>query len=190
MINIVENFITSWLKDILVVFILVSLLEVILPKGKMRRFVNFIIGLLIILVIISPFTDLEKLQLNMDLYTEDFIAESDTHRVIAEQERKVIEVFTNRLNEEVRNLVESNSNYQVTDINITTRKEERDEISIQSIYLTIGNENNQSMNGIKIKPVELGEDDINQENDQIDLKSLISDYLGIDRNIVYISEVN
>lgn len=190
MIKIVDNFISNWLKDILVVFIVVSFLEIILPKGKMKRFVHFIIGLLIILVIISPFTDLESLQYKMNMYAEEFITGSDNQRIIDEQENKIREVFIDRLSQEVRNYVESNSNYELIDINISIGKEE-DTILIHAISLTIRKKKDTSSDGIKIDQVEIKEDNnISQYKDYNNLKTLISDYLEIDSNIVYINEIN
>ena len=55
------SFISTWLKDIVVLFILISIAELIMPKGNMKKYINMVIGLLIIFTIISPFAKLLKL---------------------------------------------------------------------------------------------------------------------------------
>lgn len=191
MIIIVENFISNWLKDILVVFIVISFLEIILPKGKMKKFVNFIIGLLIIFVIISPFTDLESLQFNIDLQGDEFMDRSDAQGIINEQEARVKEVFTNSINEEVKKLVENNTDYVVVDVN-TNAKEEQDTISIEEVSLTIKQDTHNNRGEIAIDQIQIQEpkQPPKYEEKHDDIEKLITDYLGVERNIVYISEID
>ena len=192
MIIIIENFISTWLKDILIVFIVITFLEIILPKGKMKKFVNFIVGLLIIFIIISPFADLESLQYNFDIQMDELMNESDTKAAISHQEERIKNVFSNSLSEETKNFVEDHSNYEVLDININT-DEEREALSIQEVSLTIkqGEDNEDDSNGeISIDKIQVKEQSSSDdENNYDDLENMITDYLGIDRNIIYINEV-
>jgi len=189
---IIENFISTWLKDILIVFIVITFLEIILPKGKMKKFVNFIVGLLIIFIIISPFADLESLQYNFDIQMDELMNESDTKAAISHQEERIKNVFSNSLSEETKNFVEDHSNYEVLDININT-DEEREALSIQEVSLTIkqGEDNEDDSNGeISIDKIQVKEQSSSDdENNYDDLENMITDYLGIDRNIIYINEV-
>ena len=50
----VISFINSWLKDIVVLFILISIAELIMPKGNLKKYIRLVIGLLIIYTIINP----------------------------------------------------------------------------------------------------------------------------------------
>lgn len=188
MIVIVENFISNWLKDILVVFIVISFLEIILPKGKMKKFVNFIIGLLIIFVIISPFTDLDVIQLNMDLYTDDLTNSQDNQRIIKNQEARIKEVFTNSISEEVKKLIESNSDYEVVNVKIDTREEE-ETILIKEVGITVKEGTDNNIGEISIEQIYIGESNHrNLAGEYIEIEGLVADYLGVDRNIVYIVE--
>ena len=62
----ISNFIYSWLKDITILFIIISLIDLIMPKGSMKRYINFVIGLLIIFTVINPFINLSKIKFNLD----------------------------------------------------------------------------------------------------------------------------
>lgn len=190
MIFILETFISNWLKDILVVFIVISFLEIILPKGKMKKFVNFIIGLLIIFVVISPFIDLNSVQLNFDMNTDELMNDSETQAIINDQEARIKKVFTNSLNDEVKRLVEENSNYEVTNINIDT-KEEQDTLLIQEVSITIKNSEDSKRGEIMIDQIQVVENSEPEvENNHEDIRNLISDYLGIEMNIIHISIVD
>ena len=52
------EFLTIWLKDIVLVFIFISIVELVLPNGNMKKYINMIIGFLIIIVIMGPFVKL------------------------------------------------------------------------------------------------------------------------------------
>lgn len=188
MITIIENFISDWLKDILVVFIVISFLEIILPKGKMKRFVNFIIGLLLIYVIISPFTNLGSIQFNIDLETNEYMDNSNTQGIIEEQEERIKEVFINSIKEEIMNLVDSNTNYEVVNVNINI-KEEQETIVIEDVSLTI-EEKIKNMGHIGIEQIKISESNETKNDTHVNIENLIADYLGVDRNIVYISEID
>ena len=49
------EFIKNWVIDIVYMSIFISFLEIVLPKGNMKRFIDMIIGFLIIIVVINPF---------------------------------------------------------------------------------------------------------------------------------------
>lgn len=186
--DIVENFISNWLKNILVVFIIVSFLEIILPKGKMKKFVNFIIGLLIIFVIIGPFTDLGSLQLNMDLYTDGLTNSEDNQKIINNQEARIKEIFTNSISEEIKKFIENNSDYEVINVKIDTREEE-ETILIKEVGITVKEDTDSNIGEISIEQIYIRESNhTNLDGEYIEIESLVADYLGVDRNIVYITE--
>lgn len=188
MITIIESFISGWLKDILIVFIAISFLEIILPKGKMKKFVNFIIGLLLIYVIISPFIDLRSEEFNMVLQTNEHIGGIDSQNILEEQEDKIAEVFMNSIKSEIENLIESNTNFEVVNVEVNI-KEEEESIVIEDLSLTI-RKKEEKIRTIDIEQIRITESVENKENEHANMVNLISDYLGVDRNIVYISEIN
>lgn len=106
----------------MIVFIAISFLEIILPKGKMKRFVNFIIGLLIIFAIISPFIKLDQLELHINRQTEELMNIRENEMLLNDQEVKVRDIFLERLENEITNLVKNNSSYEVISINIHTNE--------------------------------------------------------------------
>jgi len=60
------DFLSDWIKDIVVIVILAGFLEMLLPESSMKRFVKVLMGLFIILAIISPL---------FKVFNQEFIAE-------------------------------------------------------------------------------------------------------------------
>ena len=188
MIIIFGNFISSWLKDILVLFIIISFLEILLPKGKIKKFVNFILGLLIIFVIISPFGSLNQLRFDIDTQVEDFINSRDNQTILNEQENRIRRTFTSNLSEEVKKLVESNSTFRVVDINIST-KEEQNTILLDEVFITVGSSENEKGEIVIDKIQILDKNQPLEDNGYDDLKKLVANYLGIEKNTVFVNAI-
>ena len=65
------NFLSSWVKNLSLALIVVSILEMILPNSKTKKYIKMVMGLYILFSIISPFIDSSKFNLesiNMNFY--------------------------------------------------------------------------------------------------------------------------
>ena len=49
------NFLSSWVKNLSLAIIVVSILEMLLPNNKTKKYVKMVMGLYILFSIISPF---------------------------------------------------------------------------------------------------------------------------------------
>lgn len=188
MIIIFGNFISDWIKDILVLSIIISFLEILLPKGKMKKFVNFILGLLIIFVVISPFSYLNQLRLDLDMKVETFMNSRDAQSMLNEQEERIRSTFTNSLSEEIIRLVESNSTFKVVDINISTKEEGNTVLLDEVIIIAKIDDKHRDeivIDKIKILPANRPVNENDQGHD--DLRRMVADYIGIEKNKVYIN---
>ena len=59
------NFMSTWVKNLSLALIIVSILEMLLPNNKTKKYVKMIMGLYILFSIISPFIDnKDKFNLN------------------------------------------------------------------------------------------------------------------------------
>ena len=141
MVIIFQNFISDWLKNILVLFITISFLEILLPKGRMKKLIHFIEGLLIIFVIISPFSSLNQFRFDIDMQVEDFMNNSVNQSILIDQEDRIRITFINNLSQEVKKFVESNSIYRVADVNISM-KEEEDTLLLDEVFERIESDDN------------------------------------------------
>ena len=60
------NFLSSWVKNLCLALIVVSILEMLLPNNKTKKYIKMVMGLYILFSIISPFIK-NKNVLNFDI---------------------------------------------------------------------------------------------------------------------------
>ena len=64
-------FLREWITNITVIIVFVMLMETVMPNNSMKRYINVIIGLLIIIVVSKPFISLKQ-------YAEGFSSEYES----------------------------------------------------------------------------------------------------------------
>jgi len=190
-INIVANFIREWLKDIVVLFVIISLVELIIPKGNMKKYVDFIIGIIIVFTVISPFTKLINFDINLDekieTFSNDITMKED---VVSTQNEQIEEIFKTNLSSEIKKIVKENSYYKVKDIYISTKPDDQNLLLIEYINIILDTDKQSKDSEIKIEKINLGNESIpvsSSANDFEELKNLIIDYLQIDEERLIIS---
>lgn len=178
----IVNFINSWLKDIVVLFILISIAELVMPKGNMKKYIDLIIGFLIIFTIITPFAKLVKKDFNFDeavfnyLKQDDFIdvEEIEFH---LEQDRQIEGLYKEKIREQITKLIEEESKCKVVELSMDISNSEESYGEIQHLHIMLteskGDIKDNKISIEKIKPV-----DINKrlekvpDEDSIDYKRL------------------
>lgn len=199
----VVSFISSWLKDIVVLFILISIAELIMPNGNMKRYINLVIGLLIIFTIISPFAKLMKLDFNLDQaifnYSkpDDFLNRDEEFYV--QQEKQIESLYKEKIKKEVIELIEDKTRYKVVDISIGIIENNKDYGKIDYISLLVNMNKETKTNKIsieKVTPVHIdnsskttlnissNEDDVNNEYNE--LEELLSSRYSIEKEKVIV----
>src|SRR5690554_1390558 len=84
---------TGMVKNVLVIIILASFLEVLLPEGRVKPFVRFAIGLFIIIAVLNPV-------LNVLFEQREFEINLWDYKVSSEQEQEILEKG-NRINRQI-----------------------------------------------------------------------------------------
>lgn len=156
----IVSFISSWLKDIVVLFILISIVELVMPKGNMKRYIDLIIGLLIIFTIITPFAKLRNKEFNLDDAVFKFansgdlldIKEEDFH---LEQEKQVERLYKEKLKNEIVELIQEESIYTIGEIFLEISHGEENYGEIEYLEIII-KEDNEEMGKRKKDKVEIG----------------------------------
>lgn len=190
MISIIANFIREWLKDIVVLFVIISLVELIIPKGNMKRYVDFIIGIVIVFTVISPFTKMFNFDINLDKEIEKFSNNIVTKEGVKTQNKQIEEIFKKSLAKDIEEIVSENTNYKIKDINVVTKPDEQNLLLIQNISIILDTENKSNEKEIKVEKVRIGNEAIpvSSENDDfVELRELILKYVQIDEKKLIIS---
>lgn len=193
----ISEFIYSWLKDIVVLFIIITLVDLIMPKGTMKRYIDIFIGLILIYMVVSPFLKLTSIDFKLDRPVLESFNQYETNDVdfIEGQSEKIEELYIEKLNSRIKSLVKDSTKYQIDSIDINIEREEKYFGEIKSIQIVLSEELNEDMrktngkiNIQKVKKISLEEkgmikDDISFQN----IKKLIAEELEINKDLIYIN---
>lgn len=193
------SFISSWIKDIVVLFTLISIAELVMPKGNMKKYIELVIGILIIFTIISPFARIMKydFELENSIYNytkkqEEEIQNEDNF--YDSQGDQVKSLVIEKIKGEILNILETQEiEYDVLDIEVDMDLN-TDKNQIKYIKLILGREKKDNDISIKkISPVKINTnsneeekgEDINIDLKYEDLKGLIGERFSIDsKNVI------
>ncbi|PAB60961.1 stage III sporulation protein AF [Anaeromicrobium sediminis] len=114
-----EVFFKDWIKNILVLVIFITAVDVILPNGSTKKYVNLVVGILVIIVIINPILLLVKGDINIEgeiirtstiLDTNILALKKDNIKF--DQEEQIIRVYKNKLEGHIKDRI--SKDYAVT----------------------------------------------------------------------------
>lgn len=155
------NFLSSWVKDLALALIVVSILEMILPNSKIKKYVKMIMGIYILFSIVSPFIEnSDKFDFNnTDIFTQ-YIEETSSEDIVVDQTS-----MNNKLNKIYQEELEK-------DI-VKKLKEKGYEIEECKVIVNMfNNENNNEDNGIDKIRIKVAKK-VNKENDSDSIESKI-----------------
>ena len=153
------KFINSWAQGIILAVIIATIIEIILPEGKNKKYVKTVIGVYILFTIIYPLINkftkvninslLENTTKQMSTYQENNSLKIDTDKYIEDTYRKKVEEdIKNKANEKNLNIISLNVYIETEDekrygmLNSLVMKVEKCKINDEK-------ENNTSVNQIK-----------------------------------------
>ena len=122
------KFINSWAQGIILAVIIATIIEIILPEGKNKKYVNSVIGIYILFTIIYPLINkLTKTNINtlienttkqMSTYQENNSLKIDTDKYIeSTYKKKIEEDIRKRANEKNLNITSLNVYIETEDEN-------------------------------------------------------------------------
>ena len=166
------EFLSSWAKSLGLAIIVISILEMLLPNNKTKKYVRMVFGLYIIFNILSPFIrnkdilDVNSYDLNeyIDRYTT-----SQTNETQNSANNQIEEIYIRELEKDITEKVES-LGYQVTTCNVyATLSSKNEENYIEKIVLTVEKKEEQENNqqGNETKQTETIEDKLVEEIQKI-----------------------
>lgn len=154
------NWLNTWAQRIIIVVIICTIIEMILPEGKNKKYIKIVMGIYVVFTIISPIIakinnkekiDLEKyLDVNVSNETIETSATVDTNKYIEE-------VYKEKLKEDVKEKL-LNINYETKNVNLEIEtKNDNTYGSILSLEVTVSKEKEEkSENTIRINKVTIG----------------------------------
>ncbi|SJZ37188.1 stage III sporulation protein AF [Garciella nitratireducens] len=186
------EFLGSWIKNIAVVIIFITFLEILLPNNSMRKYIQAIAGLLVMIVILTPIIEF----LNQDIDIQDILSQSydemeqidmeNKKEVLKEEQNKMaIELYIKKIESKIKNQVEEKIKGIKIDVEVevfTNPKEENfSQIKQVKIYINkdgdkdkVLEKNNEKTFIEPIKRIEIGSIDKNSMQETQQEESIIS----------------
>lgn len=199
------DIISNWAGELVVSLIIVTLIEMLLPENKIKKYVKTVIGVYIIFCIISPFIDKQQFATiwkNTEKELEKIRIES---RVVTSKEttssieKLYIQEFEKEISQKVEKLGYTVKKCEVK-LEIDATKESA---SINEIYLKLGDkkENNKKNMDIQVENIQRVQISINNSkegnnNDKHqedtkeiqELKEILSQYYEISKEKIKITQ--
>ncbi len=164
------EFISSWVKGLGVAIVIVSILEMILPNNKTKKYIKMVLGIYIIFNIISPVVkNKDKLNLenlNLNNYTASTSASVDQ----TSMNKRIEILYENELEKDITTKLKEKG-YKLSECKVTAEIDEnennKDETKISNIKIKVekkvakqqeeNNVENKIVTGIQqIKKVDIG----------------------------------
>lgn len=155
--------IREWVITIISVVIFITFVEMILPNSDNRRYIDVVIGLLIISIILNPIASL----MNKDIIIEEGflrvanILEKKTlsNRLTSvglNQNKNIILLYKNELKYQMKRKIESQFNTSVREIRLEVEEEKKENFGlINKIFLVLEEKNKSIENESNIENVEI-----------------------------------
>lgn len=206
------DFIRNWIINITVVMIFIMLLETILPNSEMKRYVNVVVGFLIVIVIIQPFMLVKDISLQFNenvIETTAYMKQntlSDHSRELSRYRKlEALELFKESIRSQILRLLEQDgfeSEKTTIELEVVNEIDHKDFGQIKSIDIALNDERSSAIevNKInvsisKVDPQDSNKSVMNKDNGEYNfndnkltskIKSSISKALGVDESVIHV----
>ena len=116
-------FISEWVVTIISVIIFTTFIEILIPNSNYKRYIDVVMGFLLVVVILTPLTKFIGGQVNFE---EGVLRASNQFELSTAQNRMgnvqydndeaVIRLYKNEIGKQLRNYIEQNTEYTVNDV--------------------------------------------------------------------------
>lgn len=151
------EFLSSSIKSLGVAIIIVSILEMLLPNNKIKKYIRMVMGIFILFNIIAPFIqnkdkfDLNEISLENFTQTET-VSSTNVNQVSMNQ--RIEKLYTQEMEKDITKKVEEKG-YVVEDCNVIANiKDEENETKITQIRLSISKKQEQADTNENTKSIE------------------------------------
>ncbi|HYE84200.1 MAG TPA: stage III sporulation protein AF [Clostridia bacterium] len=203
------DFLRTWILNITVIIIFIMFLDTIMPNSSMKRYINVVVGLLVIIVVIRPFVLVKDYAESFNsefLETTNFMEHSGGQENITEiskyQQQKAVEIFEDNLKGQILKLVKNStgSDYNgvlvelelekdfenedfgnIKSIKVTLNRDEKEVIEVDRIKINVGGGTGKNKNVINEDKAEYN---LNDSKISSEIKDVISKALGISGSVV------
>lgn len=200
------DFLSLWAQQVIVAVIIATIIEMILPDNKSKKYIKMIIGMYILFSIISPFLKNTNF-LNFEEFDLTQYASSSTSSTKVNQEsmdKRLLKLYIDELEKDIKNKVKEEGYIAnsckidaILDDKAQNKGINKIELRVSKLENTENQENNSSVNKVEKVKINVALDNILNNNkkeekenkvSKIELATLrkkLSDYYSVDiKNII------
>lgn len=179
------KFLSTWIGQITISVIIVSIFEMVLPSGNIKKYIKVILSVYIIYCMISPFVNNKNLfdfeDINLDKYLENTAIQSTASQEC--MDKRLEQLYIEELKKNIESKVNENG-YEIVKCKIdATLNNKSTNAGIHNINLIIKKKQNSN---IKIDKVEIGKSfELEIYNESAEsIEEMIASYLEINKDTV------
>ncbi len=181
--------INSWAQKIIIVIIICTILEMILPEGKNKKYIKTVIGIYVVFTIISPIISKinnNSLGLNKYLKIENNITVETSSNI--DTNKYIEDVYKEKLKSDIKTKIEA-MEYSVNNIELEIETENEETYgAILKLSLSISEQKQEkAQNTIQVEKIIIGEKQKEESTVSEKQKEKIKQYLA---EIYYVDEDN
>lgn len=154
--------INSWAQKIIIVVIICTIIEMILPEGKNKKYIKTVIGIYVVFTIISPIiskTNNNTIDLNKYFKIENNKTIETSSPVVVDTNEYIEEVYKEKLKTDIKTKIEA-MNYSVknVDLEIETENEENYGTILKLELCVLQKQQEPQKSNIQIEKIVVGEE--------------------------------
>ncbi|PEI49019.1 stage III sporulation protein AF [Bacillus pseudomycoides] len=164
------QFVTEWIRNIIVFLLLATMLNLILPNSNLQKYVKFVVSLLLVVLILTPLFKLLQTDVNeviANFNQEKYVADGSIKNSIDTKKKEIqaltraysLEEMAVKMKKEVGKEFEKKYGVTVSEIKIIaaeTKEEVKAAKDIQSVIVTLKEAEVKKNDAIEtVKPVEI-----------------------------------
>ena len=118
-------FISEWVVTIISLIIFTTFIEILIPNSNYKRYIDVVMGFLLVVVILTPLTkfiggqvDFEEGILRASNQLELSTAQNRMSNVQYDNDEAVIRLYKNEISKQLQDYIEKNTEYAVNNISI------------------------------------------------------------------------
>lgn len=162
------NMLKDWVMNISALVILLVLVEIIIPRGRIRKFIHLVSGLLMILVIIEPFIGFMKDPVRLEdvfYYNSNSMdrleIEKSSTLIKDTQMKQITLAYRNKLKSQIEEIARKTVGVREADVEVTVQQDNTSDKygEIEQIILHVLPEDAKSAGtgkGMRIDQIEVG----------------------------------
>lgn len=180
--------INTWAQKIIIAVIICTIIEMILPEGKNKKYIKTVIGIYVVFTIISPI--ISKINKNTTLDLNKYFQEENNNKTVEasspiDTNQYIEEVYKEKIKEDIKTKIEA-MNYSVENIELEIETKDQETYgTILKLGLRISNKKEIKQNNIQIEKIVIGEEKKEETTISEQEKEKIKQYLA---EIYYMSE--